>query len=29
MPIDNEIIEKMKEFNTVSKRVVEDQLKEN
>ena len=29
MPIDNEIIMKMKEYSTITKNVVEDQLKEN
>ncbi len=27
MPIDNEIIEKMKEYSTINKKIVEDQLK--
>lgn len=29
MPIDNEIIDKMKDYSSFSKRIVEDQLKEN
>lgn len=29
MPIDNEVIDKMREFSTFNKKLVEDQLKEN
>ena len=29
MPIDNEVIDKMREYSTFNKKLVEDQLKEN